>query len=384
MAADLAETPATGLRVQACGDCHLLQLRRVRHARTAASIFDINDLDETLPAPWEWDVKRLAASFVLACRNNGFSEDDARAMRCWRCVRSYRERMAEYSEMPVLDVWYAEHRCRGAHRDGRRTRKPASASRSGWPRPRERSVLEHDFPKLATIAGRVPHHQGQPAADLPPAGQGGERTGTRVQEALCRLSGIACRKTGACSSTVMQLMDMAIKVVGVGSVGTFCGITLLMAEREGPPVPPGQASARLGAGSLCRQERPRQPRPAGRERIPAHAIGQRHLPGLDDGHSGRHFYVRQLRDMKIRALVELFTPSSWSSTPSVAAGRWRAPTPAPASRPRSAATSARATCSTRPSPKFASAYADQSERDHAVLKKAVRSGQVEVVMETDR
>ena len=105
MAADLAGTPATGLRVQACGDCHLLNFGGFATPERRV-IFDINDLDETLPAPWEWDVKRLAASFVLACRNNGFSEDSARDA-VLACVRSYRERMVEFSQMRVLDVWYA-------------------------------------------------------------------------------------------------------------------------------------------------------------------------------------------------------------------------------------------------------------------------------------
>src|SRR5215467_14227721 len=105
MGADLASTPATGLHVQACGDAHLLNFG-VFATPERREIFDINDLDETLPAPWEWDVKRLAASFVLACRNNGFSEDCARDTAL-SCVRSYRERLAEFSEMRVLDVWYA-------------------------------------------------------------------------------------------------------------------------------------------------------------------------------------------------------------------------------------------------------------------------------------
>ena len=105
MAADLAVTPTTGLRVQACGDCHLLNFGDYATPERRI-VFDINDLDETLPAPWEWDVKRLAASFVLACRNNGFSERCARDAAL-ACARSYRERMAEYSQMPVLEVWYA-------------------------------------------------------------------------------------------------------------------------------------------------------------------------------------------------------------------------------------------------------------------------------------
>src|SRR5215469_635997 len=97
MAADLATTPASGPHVQACGDAHLLNFG-VYATPERRVIFDINDLDETLPAPWEWDVKRLAASFVLACRSNGLSEDDARDA-VLTCVRSYREHMAEFSPL---------------------------------------------------------------------------------------------------------------------------------------------------------------------------------------------------------------------------------------------------------------------------------------------
>jgi len=104
MAADLATTPASGPRVQACGDAHLLLWSVCNPERRA--IFDINDLDETLPAPWEWDLKRLAASFVLAGRSNGLSEDDARDAAL-TCVHSYREHRAEFSRMRALDVWYS-------------------------------------------------------------------------------------------------------------------------------------------------------------------------------------------------------------------------------------------------------------------------------------
>ena len=114
--------------------------------------FDINDLDETLPAPWEWDVKRLAASFVVACRSNGFSEACARDA-VLACVQSYRERMAEYSQMRVLDVWYADidledliATIEDAQARKRIHRRLAAA--------RTRSVAEHDFPKLADVSGR--------------------------------------------------------------------------------------------------------------------------------------------------------------------------------------------------------------------------------------
>ena len=104
MAVDLAGTPTTGFRVQACGDAHLGNFRCFATPERRV-IFDIHDLDETLPAPWEWDVKRLAASFVLACRTCGFRDRLARDA-VLTCVRSYREAMARFSTMQALDVWY--------------------------------------------------------------------------------------------------------------------------------------------------------------------------------------------------------------------------------------------------------------------------------------
>ena len=122
MAADLAGTPATGLRVQACGDCHLHNFGAYATPERRI-VFDINDLDETLPAPWEWDVKRLAASFVLASRENGLSRGDAEDAAL-SCVRAYRKRMAEYSHMTVLEVWYAQHRHRKDDLGNRRRGDP--------------------------------------------------------------------------------------------------------------------------------------------------------------------------------------------------------------------------------------------------------------------
>src|SRR4051794_40593208 len=104
MAADLSSTPSTGVRVQCCGDAHLSNFGGFATAERKI-IFSINDLDETLPASWEWDVKRLAASFVVACRDNGLSESTAMDSAL-TCVRSYRERMAEFSKMKALERWY--------------------------------------------------------------------------------------------------------------------------------------------------------------------------------------------------------------------------------------------------------------------------------------
>jgi hypothetical protein len=105
MAADLAHTPATGIRVQACGDCHLMNFGGFATPERRL-IFDVNDLDETLPSPWEWDVKRLVASFVLAARSNGLSDKSGRDAAI-ACARSYRQQMRVFADMDVLDIWYA-------------------------------------------------------------------------------------------------------------------------------------------------------------------------------------------------------------------------------------------------------------------------------------
>ena len=105
MAGDLAATPNIGVRVQACGDCHLMNFGGFATPERNI-VFDINDFDETLPAPWEWDVKRLAASFVLAARSNGLSDGKGRDAAT-ASVRSYRKHLAEFSRMHPLDAWYA-------------------------------------------------------------------------------------------------------------------------------------------------------------------------------------------------------------------------------------------------------------------------------------
>src|SRR5581483_6439496 len=105
MASDLASTPVTGVRIQCCGDAHLSNFGGFATPERRV-IFSINDLDETLPAPWEWDVKRLAASFLVACRDNGLSDANA-TDTVLTCVRTYREAMAEFSEMKTLELWYA-------------------------------------------------------------------------------------------------------------------------------------------------------------------------------------------------------------------------------------------------------------------------------------
>ena len=150
MAADLAKTPTTGIRVQACGDCHLLNFGGFATPERNI-LFDINDFDETLPAPWEWDVKRLVASFVLAARNNGLSDSDGRDAAV-ACARSYREHMREYAQMNPLEVWYAridaEDFISLASKAGM-----AARARKRIAKARAQSGSELDYPKLAGMVG---------------------------------------------------------------------------------------------------------------------------------------------------------------------------------------------------------------------------------------
>lgn len=229
MAADLANTPTSGLRVQACGDCHLLNFGAFATPERRV-VFDLNDFDETLPAPWEWDVKRLAASFVLACRSNGFSKADARDAAL-ACVRSYRERMAQFSEMGVLDVWYASvdleellPTIRDKEARKRGVKRLAKA--------REHSVLEHDFPELVTTAGQAPTIKENPPLIYHLREQGWGKMAD-VQKAFARY-----RETLPEHRRLLldrfKVADTAIKVVGVGSVGTRCGVMLLLASEQDP------------------------------------------------------------------------------------------------------------------------------------------------------
>jgi uncharacterized protein (DUF2252 family) len=378
MAADLATTPATGMRVQACGDCHLVNFG-VYATPERRLVFDINDLDETLPAPWEWDVKRLAASFVLACRNNGFSARDARDA-VLACVRTYRQRMADLSDMPVLQAWYSsidvEKMVTVKDKEAKRLAvKEIAAARA-------RNVLEHDFPKLAGDAGQAPTIKDNPPLIYHPKKDAGENlTHSLKFFGSYRESLPDDRRVLFDRYTVK---DVAIKVVGVGSVGTYCGVVLMMASSQDPLF----LQIKEARSSVLEAY-------AGKSVYPNH--GQRVVNGYRLMQSasdiflgwakhplGRHAYIRQLRDMKVGAQPELYSPGfmvEYARFCGWALARSHARSGEPA---QITGYLGKSDAFDQAIAAFASAYADQSERDHATLKKAARSGQVEVVMEEDR
>jgi uncharacterized protein (DUF2252 family) len=378
MAADLASTPVTGLRVQACGDAHLCNFGAFATPERNI-VFDVNDLDETLPAPWEWDVKRLAASFVLAGRNNGHSESEARDAAL-ACVRSYRERMTEYSDMQVLDVWYSTIDAEAAaalFEEEARKRFQKRLAKA-----RQRSVLEHDFPQLVHTDGLAPTIRENPPLIYHWREQGHEEWMATVRKGFAGYRETLSEFRRSLLDRY-KLMDIAVKVVGVGSVGTYCAVMLLMASDTDP---------------LFLQLK--QARPSVLEAYAGKSLhanhGQRvvmgcHLMqsasdlflGWTEGQAGRHFYVRQLKDMKIKPLVEVFTPSvmltyaelcGWT----LAHAHARSGEPA-----KIAGYLGKSDQFDEAVADFSVAYADQSERDHEELTKAVRAGKLEVFIENE-
>ena len=379
MAADLATTPSTGVRVQACGDAHLLNFGAYATPERRIA-FDINDLDETLPAPWEWDVKRLATSFVLACRDGGFSEDDARDAAL-TCVRSYREWMARYSAMSVLEVWYASvdvDALMAATKD-EETRKRIQKRVA---KARQRSVLEHDFPELVLNNGVQPqikdnpplifHQREQSQADFT---DNFRRAFERYRETLQEDRRLLLDR--------YKVVDFAMKVVGVGSVGTACSIILLMASDSDPLfLQVKQANASVlepYAGKSLHANHGQRVVHGCRMMQSASDI----FLGWTEGDLGRQVYIRQLKDMKIKTMIEVFTPSIMQEYAAVC-GWTLAHAHARSGEPtKISGYLGKSDAFDEAIADFARAYADQSEQDHEVLVKAVRAGKIDVFTEQE-
>ena len=298
MASDLADSPASGLTAQLCGDAHLLNFRLLASPERRL-MFDINDFDETLPGPWEWDVKRLSASLVIAGRANGF-DDAERARIVSSTVRSYREAMIRFAGTGNLDVWYAkidadllESLAPGRlHKRGQKRLAHALA------KARTRDSLQA-FDKLTeTVDGRP-----RIAADPPLLIPAGDLLPDVERSALERqFRGLIERYGRTLASdrrTLLEdyrLADVARKVVGVGSVGTRCWIFLLLGrDDQGPALPPGQGGRHLRTRRTRRREPVPQPGRTGGLGPAVDAGHERHLPRLGTGGRDRRQAARLLR-----------------------------------------------------------------------------------------
>jgi uncharacterized protein (DUF2252 family) len=374
MAADLARTPVTGLKVQMCGDCHLKNFGGFATPERNI-VFDINDFDETLPGPWEWDVKRLVASFVLAMRENDLGE--AAEEIAASCARAYRKAIRDFSELDPLTVWYSRFTAKefleslNTNTRERVERRIEKARKQGG--------SDIDYPKLAEVVdGEIHIKENPPLIFRPDVAQTPEFA-LRAHKILEDY-----RETLADDRRVLfdryRFVDAAFKVVGVGSVGTRCWIALLMSATNEPlflqfkQAHPSVLEPYAGASSY---------KHAGQRVV----MGQRLMQAASDiflgwttGPAG-DYYVRQLRDAKVSVVLETFDESMFASY-AKACGRNLARAHAKSGE---AAAIAGQLGKSREFDEaiaaYAKAYADLTERDYAALKLAVKAGKIEVYIE---
>ena len=382
MAADLAHTPVSGLRVQACGDAHLMNFGGFATPERNV-IFDINDLDETLPAPWEWDLKRLTASVVLAGRHLGLREyDSARAGIA--TVRAYREQMSEYAFMRTLDVWYDKIDLESMV--DRLTKEAAKTNvqlrgRERLEKARKRSLVADDFPKLVEHHGAAPVIKDNPPLIYHPSEElapglkrGFAEPFAKYRESLPEATRLLFDR--------FHFFDLAIKVVGVGSVGTICGIALFMAADDDPlfiQIKEARASVLEPYAGKSLHENHGQRVVAGYHLMQS---ASDIFLGWSEGLNRTHYYLRQLRDMKLSAIIEDWDFNllrAYSKMCAFALARAHARTGDAAAISGYMGSSEifdDAIC------EFAVEYADQTERDYRAFVKAVRSGRVEATLES--
>jgi uncharacterized protein (DUF2252 family) len=375
MAYDLATTPSIGVKVQACGDCHLLNFGLFATPERNL-VFDLNDFDETHPAPWEWDLKRLVTSVVIAGRDNGLSDDDSENAVC-DCVRSYRQHLREYSAMSPLEVWYSrldmDSIIAMAPDERAKQRREALASKARG------RILDNLFPKIVTTVGGRPRILDQPPILYHPA--------MEDLDAIFREGLEDYRQTLSDERRILfdryRFEDAALKVVGIGSVGTRCLIGLFFSEDNHPLILQVKEVRR----SVLEPYTETSHYDNQGQRV---VMGQRLTQSSSDiflgwvrGRHGREFYVRQLRDMKMSLPLEGLTAvqlARYSEYCGWTLARTHAKSGDGA---RISGYLGKGDQFDRALGQFARAYADQTERDHAALVQAVTTGRVEALVEED-
>jgi uncharacterized protein (DUF2252 family) len=386
MAADLALTPRTGLQVQACGDAHLSNFG-VFASPERKLMFDVNDFDETLPAPWEWDVKRLAASLEVAARVNGFSRRDRTAIVTAAAAR-YRTAMREFATMGNLEVWYASA-------DGDRFRERFQAEMTEQQRKAVAKAMAKALSRdhLQALGKLASWQDGKlrivadpplvvPVADLLPAEAEREEFEAQFAALLTRY-----RRTLTSDRRALlgqfRFADMAHKVVGVGSVGTRCWIVLMLGRDSSDPlflqVKEAEQSVLSPFAGASAYDNQGQRVVAGQRLMQAASdifLGWERVTGLDG--TRRDFYVRQLRDWKFSVDIATMLPAGLRLYGQACAWTLARAHARSGDRIAIAAYLGGASIFDRAIARFAAAYADQNERDYDLLVRAAAAGRVVV------
>jgi uncharacterized protein (DUF2252 family) len=385
MAADLAATPNSGLRVQVCGDAHLSNFGIFASPERQA-MFDINDFDETLPGPWEWDVKRLAASFEIAGRDRGFTSAARRGV-VLAAAAEYRVRMKQSAAMRNLDVWYAHIEVEGLldQLQAIATSKQAAKARANLAKARTRDSMQA-FTKLTHVVDGERRIIADPPLvvpieDLLPAGR--ER-----DEVEGEIRGIIRAYRSTLQTDRRHLLEnfnyihLARKLVGVGSVGMRAWILLLLGRDDQDPlflqVKEAQESVMERFVGKSRYVNHGQRVVAGQRLMQAASdifLGWTRVTGLDE--QSRDFYLRQLRDWKGSADIDTMSPSVMTIYARVCAATLARAHARSGDRIAIASYLGNSDVFDRAIADFSTAYADQNERDYQALVQAVDSGRVD-------
>jgi uncharacterized protein (DUF2252 family) len=385
MASDLAATPASGLAVQACGDAHLSNFG-IFASPERRLVFDVNDFDETLPGPWEWDVKRLAASLEVAGRENGFPAKQRREA-VTAAVTRYRQAMRQFAAMTSLDVWYAHmdvNELRAEFDSQLRARQRKLVDK-GLTKARTRDSME-ELVKLCRMVDGRPRIISDPPVLVPI-----DELLTTEKELLAfqeEITGLMAKYQRTLETDRRYLLqqyefcDMARKVVGVGSVGTRCWIVLMLGRDDSDPlflqVKEAEASVLsryVGASKYANQG---QRVVAGQRLMQASGdifLGwQRTEAGLDG--RTRDFYVRQLRDWKFSVDIEALRPAGLRMYGELCGWTLARAHARSGDRIAIATYLGGSDVFDRAIAQFAHLYADQNERDFQSLVDAVKSGRI--------
>jgi uncharacterized protein (DUF2252 family) len=385
MASDLATTPVSGLAVQACGDAHLSNFGLFGSAERRL-MFDVNDFDETLPGPWEWDVKRLAASLEVAARDNELTPKQRREI-VTAAVARYRMAMREFASMTNLDVWYthADITELRAQFDTQLRAKQRKLMDQSLVKAHTRDSMQ-ELAKLTRMVDGRPRIISEPPLLVPldelvPA----ETERADLEGALTSLIAKYRRTLETDRRSLLdqfQFCDMARKVVGVGSVGTRCWIVLMLGRDETDAlflqVKEAEASVLsrfLGASKYANQG---QRVVAGQRLMQASSdifLGWQRVDAGIDGQA-RDFYIRQLRDWKFSVEIALLRPEGLQMYGALCG--WTLARAHARSGDRIAIASylGGSDVFDKAIAKFAAVYADQNERDHQALVDAVKAGRI--------
>lgn len=371
MARDLSATPSSGIIVQACGDCHLMNFGGFATPERTM-ILDMNDFDETHPAPWEWDLKRLATSFFLAGREKAFTESDS--MDITRSlVLSYQEKMNEYAKMNFLDLWYMKFSLEELERNAKTAEgreRVAKALKKA-----EQQTHDRVFYKItASILGKI-EISDQPPLIYHPFDLEESKKELR---SFVEFYKTTLQKDRKLLLDNYKLVDVALKVVGVGSVGTRCYVVLLMNDNDEPLF----LQVKEARPSVLQPYTLQSEFQHMGERV---VQGQRLIQSASDiflgwatGPTGKHFYLRQLRDKKLSPQIEQFNKSLLASYAEICGNvlaRAHCKTyqgPLICGYMGKGETFANAICT------FASLYAGQTENDYNDFLAAVKNGKLPV------